>query len=461
MRDVPKIALKRLQETAAAGTHPDADLLAAFAERSLGETERARMMEHLSRCSDCREVVALAALPATEVAAVKIPATPASGGWFAWPVLRWVVVAAAIVAIASVGIVQYRQRQKNETLVSRLTSSSETISTAEAIPSPSAAPAVPEMKKALSPTEKQSQSGIRKKALPSRTDDLFADRLVVPANPAMPKAQAMRGTAAGSAPRGALGFTNNGGGVVPKAAPRSSSGDTFAMNGNLQNATPAETAKLAPVLSGGQPSTAPSSAQTVEVESQGEAVTAATDNQVSDQLIENKKQQPLSYQSSPTVGVVAPKDAATATGVARLSAASPRWSIGADGALLRSFDAGNTWVEVDVNSEMASSRAKAGDNGDTLEQTAKKKAKTQRSMSQVFRAVSAQGTEVWAGGSAGTLYHSSDSGSRWTRVLPSSSGTTLTGDITSIEFSDAQHGRIVTSAGEIWITADNGHTWQR
>jgi photosystem II stability/assembly factor-like uncharacterized protein len=110
---------------------------------------------------------------------------------------------------------------------------------------------------------------------------------------------------------------------------------------------------------------------------------------------------------------------------------------------------------------MASSRAKAGDNGDTLEQTAKKKAKTQRSMSQVFRAVSAQGTEVWAGGSAGTLYHSSDSGSRWTRVLPSSSGTTLTGDITSIEFSDAQHGRIVTSAGEIWITADNGHTWQR
>jgi len=30
-----------------------------------------------------------------------------------------------------------------------------------------------------------------------------------------------------------------------------------------------------------------------------------------------------------------------------------------------------------------------------------------------------------------------------------------------MEFSDAQHGKVVTSAGEIWITADNGQTWTR
>jgi photosystem II stability/assembly factor-like uncharacterized protein len=37
----------------------------------------------------------------------------------------------------------------------------------------------------------------------------------------------------------------------------------------------------------------------------------------------------------------------------------------------------------------------------------------------------------------------------------------LTGDITSIEFSDRQHGRITTSIGEVWITADDGGTWRR
>ena len=69
MQDVPKIVLKRLQETSAPGTHPDADLLTAFAEQSLPEPERVRVMDHLARCSDCREVLALA-LPAMELVAV-------------------------------------------------------------------------------------------------------------------------------------------------------------------------------------------------------------------------------------------------------------------------------------------------------------------------------------------------------------------------------------------------------
>ncbi len=457
MQDVPKIVLKRLQKTAAAGTHPDADLLTAFAERSLGETERARVMEHVSRCSDCREVVALVALPLTEVAAVNVSVAPTRRSWFGWPVIQWGVAVAGIIAIVSVGILQYRQRQKGEILVSTLTSSNETSATADVAPSPS--PAVPETKEVLSPTDKQRQTKMRKKAAPSQTDNLFADRLVVPVNPALPRAPAMRSAAAGSASRGALGFANAGAGVVPKAAPPSSSGDTFTGRGSLKNATPAETAKLAPNLSGGQAGAAPpSSSQTIEVESQGEAVSASTESQVSDQLIENKKQQPLSYQSSPTVGVVAAKDAATAEASGMLRA-SPQWSIGADGALVRSFDAGKTWAYVNVNSEPATSRSKAARTSENAYESNKSKVKVQPNL--VFQAVAANGSEVWAGGSAATLYHSSDSGVHWTRVLPSSSGTTLTGDITSIGFSDAQHGRIVTSAGEVWITSDDGQTWTR
>src|SRR5579862_9855870 len=154
MQDVPKIVLKRLQDTAARGAHPDADLLTAFAEQSLAEAERARVMDHLARCGDCREVVALAASPATETAALNVSVRPTRGAWFSWPVLRWCVVA-GVVAIVSVGIVRYRQGVKNETLFSNLTSRNEISATAERVPLPSAVPAVPEMKEALSPTEKR------------------------------------------------------------------------------------------------------------------------------------------------------------------------------------------------------------------------------------------------------------------------------------------------------------------
>ncbi len=454
MQDVPKIVLKRLQETAAAGTHPDADLLTAFAEQSLTETERARVMEHLVRCSDCREVVALAALPAIEVAAGNVSVAPTRSSWFGWPVIRWGMVAAGIIAIASVGVMQYRQRAKNEILVSNLPSSNVMSATAQRAPSPS--PAVPETKEALSPTEKRRQEEIRKEMLPSHSGNLYAQRLVVPVNPAMPKTHAMQSAGSGSATPSGIA-SGNGAAVVQKA-PLSSTSDAFAAGGNLRNATPAETAKLAPNLSGGQPSAAPSSSQTIEVGSQAEPITATTDSQVSDQLIENKKQQPLSYQSSTTVGVVAAKDAATAQEGSGVLRASLRWSIGADGVLLRSFDAGNTWVYVNVNSEPASSRAKVARTENTYESN---KSKVKEQLNLVFRAVAADRSEVWAGGSAAMLYHSSDSGAHWTRVLPSSSGATLTGDITSIEFSDTQHGRIVTSAGEVWITADDGQTWLR
>src|SRR5271168_3001549 len=100
MQDVPKIVLKRMQETAGAEAHPDADLLTAFAEQSLGESERSGVMEHLARCNDCRELVALA-LPAAEAVAVKTSSGPTRAGWLSWPVLRWSVAMAGIIAIAS------------------------------------------------------------------------------------------------------------------------------------------------------------------------------------------------------------------------------------------------------------------------------------------------------------------------------------------------------------------------
>jgi photosystem II stability/assembly factor-like uncharacterized protein len=150
--------------------------------------------------------------------------------------------------------------------------------------------------------------------------------------------------------------------------------------------------------------------------------------------------------------------------VALSPALPPRWAINAAGALERSFDQGNTWQPVDVNANLASvsastslevnsrtSRAKK-DTGKTLKQDASTPA---------FRAVAAVGSDVWAGGSAGALYHSLNAGNQWIRVFPASPGATLTGDIIRLEFPDSQHGKISTSTLEVWMTSDDGQTWQK
>jgi photosystem II stability/assembly factor-like uncharacterized protein len=68
---------------------------------------------------------------------------------------------------------------------------------------------------------------------------------------------------------------------------------------------------------------------------------------------------------------------------------------------------------------------------------------------------------VWAGGSAGLLFHSTDSGGHWVPVNPVTDDATLTGDIVSLEFADSQHGKVTTSTFETWLTGDGGKTWRK
>jgi len=456
MQEVPKIVLKRLQETLGAGTHPDANLLTAFAEQSLVESERARVMEHLAYCSDCREVVALA-LPVTEATAVTTSTSTSRSAWFHWPVLRWGVGAAGIVAIISVGVAQYRQRHKSDAMLSNLTARNELTAPAEQpLPSPLT---TSESQSTILQAENKKQTEMRKNSLSSRQDDLASDGLVRPANPTLPAARVTRGAASGSATSGGNLFSS-GGGVAPKAAislPR----ETSSVNKNLRNATPGEAARLSPNVSAGEVVEANPSSQTIEVESQPAPVTATVENKGSDQRIENQKQQPSQYDSSKAVGVVAAKNFAAAQDASSLLLTFPRWSISADGALRRSFDGGNTWVDVNMSSEPVSSPSKVASTAESTRGYENRKRKVEAQLKLVFRAVSSVGSEVWAGGSAAMLYHSVDSGAHWAHVLPASAGATLTGDITSIEFADPQHGRIATSTGEVWITADDGQTWQR
>jgi uncharacterized protein (DUF4415 family) len=84
-------------------------------------------------------------------------------------------------------------------------------------------------------------------------------------------------------------------------------------------------------------------------------------------------------------------------------------------------------------------------------------------------------TDVWAGGKAGTLFHSSDAGLSWTLVQPSIHDDALRADITQIDLpkdvmpdNEPLNGlrrskqiEVSTSAHEIWSSADGGETWNK
>jgi photosystem II stability/assembly factor-like uncharacterized protein len=73
----------------------------------------------------------------------------------------------------------------------------------------------------------------------------------------------------------------------------------------------------------------------------------------------------------------------------------------------------------------------------------------------VFHVVSVVGINVWAGGSGGALFHSSDSGQTWSKQPLAAETST----IVSIHFSDATHGVVTTDGGTRWDTSDGGVTW--
>jgi hypothetical protein len=115
-------------------------------------------------------------------------------------------------------------------------------------------------------------------------------------------------------------------------------------------------------------------------------------------------------------------------GMHAASAVRPQWRIGPDGHLERSMVA-DQWTRVLDDQPTA------------------------------FRAVAAMGSDVWAGGNGGALFHSSDGGEHWSKVPLAAESNVETGDIVSIRFDDPQHGIVASDSGTRWATTDGGVTW--
>jgi len=101
------------------------------------------------------------------------------------------------------------------------------------------------------------------------------------------------------------------------------------------------------------------------------------------------------------------------------------------GRVERSLDGGKTWQELRVNDRVS------------------------------FRAVAANSAEVWAGGSAGALYHSADGGQHWARVSVGLGQRVVTDTIVSINVADSRNVTVATDARETWVTADGGQHWTK
>jgi hypothetical protein len=482
MPSVPKIVVKRLQSPAA-DPHPDADLLTAFAERSLTAPERDRIIHHLARCGDCREVVSRALPPQIESQALP----DSSANWFRWTLLRgsavrWATLAAGVALIVSLGILQTRHQRTRELAVNVFDGKQATTTPAPSSRSSSQMavpqnrmqkdePAVLHARTALD--EKKSEKKSEKEsAQPQGT--ISQPR----ANPAVATAGSLGGTAIGSGVSGTLN-------VKPHL--------DFALASTPQNPRPAAAARQNPVAAQ-QTAVIAGSSQTVEVQTENAQIATepAAPREIEGQLIQNEpsdqspasadrvgKAKPALVQASPAL---APAPALNTDPTLMKGGAAIHWTISAGGVLQRSIDGGRTWLDVNVatdsmrdrgaKTKMATVTAQAELSSKAQPESqseARNQAKFKNDEKQpapaapvIFRAlsVSSNAGEVWAGGSGGALFHTLDGGNTWTRVVPSATGIFLTGDILSVQFSPG-NGTVATSTAEIWTTPDDGQTWHK
>jgi hypothetical protein len=433
-KKVPKIVYDRLQAAQPVAqdgpkpSHPDADLLTAFAEQALSATERNGVLEHLAVCGDCRELIALA-LPevvasapmADETDVVRalgsravVPAPHKLS--FAWPSLRWAALAAGVVVAASVLLIRPGKLNQATSPVSPPVATTAQpvpgtqIATSQNASSPIASPPMNQSVFSAKTDEKRPESELqlskkRKSVtppLPVESDMLLADNKQESAQAgklaAVPRAQAFAFDASASRAANETAAVSGAAAAVE---------NTPSAEGNLmaRNEAPA-IEKAKPAL-------------------QGTGVYG---------------QQKAELSAAPTAAPSRARNATSAAKMAMPAMAFPAtpalsrhvtWAIAA-GVLQRSLDSGQSWQN-----------ALRPDHP--------------------LLCYATHGADVWTGGQAGTLFHSADGGVTWVQMQPSIKGQQLSADITHIEVDVRGPAEVIvsTSNNETWSSTDGGKTWDK
>jgi len=428
MEQLPKIVAQRLQAVSRAETHPDANLLAAFTEKSLLPLEQTQILEHLAECAECRKVVAHAQPEQVlqQVAGAAAP-LPVRRSWFSGAKLRWAALAACVVVVGAAVISRTRSTQNSP--MARFESAPAVV--AETQPLANRAPT--EERKSNTVNESESDDARFKMSVGIKrdADEVSAAQKQQAADSLSPLRAKQRQPERRSPElveknNNAPAVTTNG--IImgrtasPLAVPPQSTVTAQAEDAkSTKKEFSADKAMKAPAATNevaqAQPPPSPPAAA-------AKSAPVLADRQL--QKGDSGNLGAFNYNAKDGyLGV-----GASAGTLAGFRGANPRWQLSAEGKLIKSNDAGKSWQTVPV--------------GDKV----------------VFRALCVTGSELWVGGAQGNLFYSSDAGQQWQQVKPTSAGQTLTADIATIEFKDSKHGKVTTADHQTWTTNDGGHDWE-
>ncbi len=172
---------KELARSQQAGSHPDSDMLTAFAEGSLLARERESVLQHLALCVQCREVLSLATAaspePVADVQPLPLPrhTRPRLRSW-----LPWVVAAAGVLIVSSALLLHEQKKPSIETGSARTGVAANEIAEApEQLPPPSEP-------KTATASHKTPNSGARRETTSRRADNSTAAPASAAALPPVP-----------------------------------------------------------------------------------------------------------------------------------------------------------------------------------------------------------------------------------------------------------------------------------
>ena len=449
MTEVPKIVYDRLRAALPEQAHPDADLLTAFAEQALSAAEREGVLQHLALCEDCRDVVALA-LPAADITppqtadenAVRTTVSQAGSRAprklsLAWPTLRWAALAAGAVVAAAVLLVHPgKLNQATPPSVNRQVATAAPPASSPKIASSS----VPSSPIATSPTDHSAFLAKTDEAQPK--SELQLSKKLKAGQVVMPSPQAESGRL--------LADNKKDSGQADKLSAPADRARAFGYDARSSQAA-TETVGVSGAAAA--VSREPSAENVLMARNETPRNDAPAIEKAKPALQEMEGSEEQKAQAAAVPGP-AKSLARNVMSTAKLaSPASPTqahnvtWAI-TGGVLQRSVDSGQSWQD-----------ALHADHP--------------------LLCYASRDEDVWAGGQAGTLFHSANSGVTWAQVQPSVKARPLSSDITHIEVRNIEvrnqelrrdlrydvrgPGEILlsTSNNEIWSSADGGKTWTK
>ena len=302
MTDLPKIAMRRLDQQSTAGDHLDPNLISAFAENALPRDARTHVLQHLAQCADCRQLVFLSC-PDQAVTLPTPVATPSR--WLTWPVLRWGAAVAAVVVVVG-AVTLHRPSEGKGMSHGAIRQADAPMANEKAAPVPVA-------------EEKRDMAVLMQPApAPSKTKSILEDKAESTHSEALKK----QNSAMAASPMPAQNAAAAAGAVAAKR------------NDELDKTTTVEVAREAPPA-----------AESVQVEN--------------GQAVPGRAKDADAEPATKVAGVGGGINSLAASAAPQRRAAllppvvAPRWTLTSDGTLQRSLDFGRSWQTIQVASQVS------------------------------------------------------------------------------------------------------------